>query len=92
MPAGTNFVTIAAGFQLSLAIQLQPPVLNIAQNGNNIVLSWSTNHIGYTLEAKTDLSPLSNWTPVLGTPTILANQFTVTNSVASGSQFFRLQP
>jgi probable HAF family extracellular repeat protein len=67
------------------------PVLNMAWVGNNVVLSWPTNHTGYTLEAKTDMSPLSNWTSIPGTPTILADQFTVTNSAASGNQFFRLR-
>jgi hypothetical protein len=65
--------------------------LNIARLGNNVVLSWSTNHTGYILEAKTDVSPLSNWTPVPGTPTIMADQQTVTNSAANGNQFFRLR-
>ena len=89
--AGTNFIAIVASNFFSLAIQVQPPVLTIGQNGNNVMLSWSTNHSGYTLEAKTDLSPSLNWTPVPGTPTIMGNQFTVTNSVAGGSQFFRLK-
>ena len=68
-----------------------PPILNIARLGNNVVLSWSTNHTGYILEAKTDVSPLSNWTPVPGTPTIMADRHTVTNSAANGNQFFRLR-
>ncbi len=88
---GTNFIAIVASSFFSLAIQMEPPALNIAGLGNNVVLSWSTNHIGYTLETKSDVTPFSNWTPVPGTPTILANQFTVTNSVASGNQFFRLK-
>lgn len=89
--AGTNFIAVAAGERFSVAIQMQPPVLTIAPIGNNVVLSWSTNHIGYTLEARSDVSPLSNWAPVPGTPTILANQFTVTNSLTGGNQFFRLK-
>jgi len=67
------------------------PVLNVARLGNDVVLSWSTNHSGYTLEAKTDLSPSLNWSNVLTIPTIVGNQFVVTNSVSGASQFYRLK-
>ena len=65
--------------------------MNIAQAGTNVVLSWSASDSGYRLEAKTDLSPSLNWSNVLGTPTILGHQYTFTNSVASGNQFYRLR-
>ena len=92
-PAGSNFVAISAGVQFSLAIQLvpEPPVLNIALVGNNVVLSWSANDSGYTLEAKADLSSSLNWSNVFGTLTIVGNQYTITNSVASRNQFYRLK-
>jgi hypothetical protein len=92
-PAGTNFVAISAGFQYSLAIQvvIEPLSLNIARVGTNVVLSWSANDIGYRLEAKTGLSSSLNWSTVLGMPTIVANQYTITNSVANGYQFYRLK-
>jgi alpha-tubulin suppressor-like RCC1 family protein len=88
---GTNFIALAAGERFSVAIQVQPPALTIEQMGNSIVLSWSTNHSGYTLETKTDVSSLLNWSNVPGTPTSIGNQFVVTNNVASGNQFFRLK-
>jgi hypothetical protein len=55
------------------------------------MLSWSTNHSGYTLEATTDLRPSLNWSNVPGMHTIVGNQFVVTNNVASGNQFYRLK-
>jgi hypothetical protein len=88
---GTNFIAIVAGDFFSLAIQSQLPVLTVARVGNDIILSWSTNHSGYTLEAKTDLSSLPNWSNVPGTPASIGNQFVVTNSVASENLFFRLK-
>ena len=88
---GTNFIAIVASSFFSLAIEVQPPVLTIGQIGNNSVISWSTNHTGYTLEAKTGLSLLPDWSNVSGTPAIIGNQFVLTNSVTGGSQFFRLK-
>ena len=69
----------------------EPPVLNIALVGNNVVLSWSANDSGYTLEAKAGLSSSLNWSNVFGMPTIVGNQYTVTNSVANVYQFYRLK-
>ena len=93
VPTGTNFVAISAGFQYSLAIQavMERPVLNIARVANNIVLSWSTNDSGYTLEAKADLSSSLDWSNVPGTPTIAGDRYIVTNSVPNGNKFYRLK-
>jgi alpha-tubulin suppressor-like RCC1 family protein len=88
---GTNFIAIVAGDFFSLAIQVQPPALTIEQMGNNIVLSWSTNHSGYTLEAKTGLSSSLDWSEVPVTPTIIGDRHTVTNRVSSVNQFYRLK-
>jgi hypothetical protein len=88
---GTNFIAIVASSFFSLAIEVQPPVLTIGQLGNNAVISWSTNHSGYTLETKADLSSSLNWSNVPGTATIMGNQFVLTNSVTGGSQFYRLK-
>ena len=65
--------------------------MNIALVGNNVVLSWSANDSGYTLEAKAGLSSSLNWSNVFGTPTSVGNQYTVTNSVANVYQFYRLK-
>ena len=88
---GTNFVAIVASSFFSLAIQLQPPSLTIARIGDNVALTWSTNHSGYTIESKTDLDSSLIWSNVPGTPTIMGNQFVLTNSLTGGRQFFRLK-
>jgi alpha-tubulin suppressor-like RCC1 family protein len=92
-PAGTNFVAISAGWEYSLAIQvvIEPPVLNIARVGNSVVLSWSANDSGYTLEASADLSSSLNWSNVFATPAIVGTQYTITNGVANSYQFYRLR-
>ena len=70
---------------------IERPVLNIARVGNQVALSWPANDSGYTLEANTDLSSSLNWSNGPGTPTMVGNQYTFTNSVASGNQFYRLR-
>jgi alpha-tubulin suppressor-like RCC1 family protein len=87
---GTNFIAIVASSFFSLAIQVQPPVLTIDQIGNNITISWSTNHTGYTLEAKADLNSPLHWSNIIGIPTIVGDQFVLTNSITGATQFFRL--
>src|SRR6185369_5893258 len=89
--AGTNFIDIAASTFFSVAIQIQPPALRVTPIGNNVLLSWSTNHIGYTLEATADLGSPLDWSPIPGIPTIVNNQNTITNNAASGNRFFRLK-
>jgi hypothetical protein len=90
-PPGTNFVAIAAGDRYSLAIQVQRPVLSIAQVGSNVVLSWPFDDSNYTLEANTNLSSSLNWSEVPGAPTVVDNQYTVTNTIANGNAFYRLK-
>jgi hypothetical protein len=73
------------------AFELTPPILSIAAlSGGNVLLSWSTNDAGYTLESRTNLNPGFSWLTVPGTPTVVGSQFTVTNS-AVGNSFFRLK-
>jgi hypothetical protein len=46
-----------------------------------VVLSWRTNYVGFTLQSSEGLSP----------PVVSAGHFWVTNSISGGSQFFRLR-
>ena len=50
-----------------------PPTLNVAEQGGNIILSWSTNSPGFNLEYSTDLTS-TNWTTALPMPTIVGDQ------------------
>ncbi len=72
-------------------LQPNPPLLNIARSANNVVVSWSTNDAGSTLEAKTNLNSSVNWSNVVPSPVIVGGQYTVTNSAASGNKFYRLR-
>jgi hypothetical protein len=69
----------------------QPPLLNFVMSGTNLLLSWSTNATGFTLETSSLLSASNSWTAV-SAPVFVANgQYIVTNRISSGAQYFRLQ-
>ncbi len=72
------------------AYELILPLLSIALSADNVVLSWSTNDSGFTLEARTDLSS-ATWSNAPGNLTIVGSQYSVTNSATSGNQFYRLR-
>src|ERR1017187_6116104 len=68
------------------------PVLSInswSSAAHRLVLSWSTNYTGCTLQSSTDLGS-TNWTDC-ASPTVSGASFVVTNSMSAGAQFFRLK-
>jgi uncharacterized repeat protein (TIGR03803 family) len=75
-------------FSLSLASLIGPP-LTIALSGANIILTWPANVTGFTLQFTTNLvSPV--WSTVSPPPVVANGQYTVTNSISSAQQFYRL--
>ena len=71
------------------AVELNPPVLNIVKSLSNVVISWPTNQIGFTLQSAAQLTPPLTWTTVPTGPVIIGGQYTVTTT-AAGQQFYRL--
>ncbi len=68
-----------------------PPRLSIILNGgDSVVVAWPSISAGYTLLFSTDLS-MTNWTPVAEVPGIVNGFFSVTNNLAGGARFYRLQ-
>src|ERR1019366_6768139 len=68
------------------------PVLSInswSSAAHHLVLSWSTNYTGCTLQSSTDLGS-TNWTGC-ASPAVSGASFVVTNSISAGAQFFRLK-
>src|ERR1035441_7594918 len=68
------------------------PVLSInswSSAAHHLVLSWSTNYTGCTLQSSTNLGS-TNWTDC-ASPTVSGASFVVTNSMSAGAQFFRLK-
>lgn len=68
----------------------QQPVLSAIRQGANILLSWSTNAAGFTLESKTNLGSANSWSSVLPLPVVVNGRNTVTNPVSGPRKFYRL--
>src|ERR1039457_2941772 len=68
------------------------PALSIhswSSTAHQLVLSWSTNYSGCTLQSSTDLGS-TNWTDC-ASPAVSGAAYVVTNSMSAGAQFFRLK-
>ncbi len=70
---------------------LAQPALQIARTGNSLVLSWPAPSPEFILQVNHNGMQLQDWTMVPQTPEILRGRNTVTLSITSGHQTFRLQ-
>jgi len=68
-----------------------PPVLFASLSGSQIVLAWTTNAQGFTLEETLGLTNGASWSAVGASVNIVGDQFVVTNSADGGERFFRLR-
>jgi len=74
------------GTVFSLFIQ---PQLKIIPAGPNVILTWPTNAIGFTLQSTTNLlAPV--WATNSPLPVLVNGQNTVTNQISGTQQFYRL--
>jgi hypothetical protein len=78
------------GYYGSIYRIVMPTILNSTIDGGQIVLSWPTNRVGFTLQSTTDLSS-SNWIDWPDSPAIVGRQYTVTNSFSGQRRFYRLK-
>jgi hypothetical protein len=70
-----------------------PAQLTITASGvppGGIILSWSTNALGFVLQSAADLTSSALWTTNLPAPVVIGNQNVVTNPITGPQQFFRL--
>ncbi len=87
---GTTFEGGEYGFGTVYRI-IMPVTLALRLNGNELVLSWPTNQVGFTLQAAANLNSPTNWIDSTNTPAVVGAQFTVTNSLSASAQFYRLK-
>ena len=72
-------------------LALPRPLLNIQRTANtNVVLSWTANSTGFTLEANTNLNA-NVWSVVLPTPAVSGTNNVVTNAASGSTRFYRLR-
>jgi hypothetical protein len=86
-------ITLGYGFVATLpGVIGVSPALSInswSSTDHQLVLAWSTNYTGFTLQSSTDPGS-KNWTDC-ASPTVSGAAFVVTNSMSAGAQFFRLK-
>jgi uncharacterized repeat protein (TIGR03803 family) len=70
---------------------VMPVFLDARQNGNDLILLWQTNRIGFTLQSTVDLTPPVTWTDASDVPRVLGAQFVVTNTISGNARFYRLR-
>lgn len=75
----------------SLTAPTAGPKLGVKLSGNNVTLSWPAADTGFTLQSSAQLGAAANWTTVNSPPTTVTGEFTVTVTLAPGTQFFRLR-
>lgn len=60
-------------------------------SGNDLILTWPADAIGFTLQSTVALTPPVTWIDVANPSAVLNAQWTVTNSFSSSAQFYRLR-
>jgi hypothetical protein len=66
------------------------PRLAIGRSGANVILTWPTNAVGFTLQSTTNLAPSAVWSAVFPASVVVNGQQTVTNVISGKQQFYRL--
>ena len=73
-----------------IVIQPLQPKLSMQLQTDQVVLTWSTNFVGYTLEATTNLTPPVIWSPLNGAGLNPSGQFEFRQNLSLPREFFRL--
>src|ERR1700722_10052892 len=80
-PDGTQSI-FATGFDNPVPLAFQPlPLLNINPSGANVILSWPTNELGFTLQCTTNLNSPVAWVTNSLSPLVINGLNTVTNPI-----------
>ncbi len=89
---GATYTGGGSGYGTVFSLSLAPspsPQLTIVPSGANVLLTWSLDASGFTLQSATNLvTPV--WSPVAPAPAIVNGQNVVTNRISGTQQFYRL--
>ena len=86
---GDPGVNVEYGTVFSLALG-SAPQLNITPSGTNVILTWTNNATGFTLEFTTNLVPPAVWSTNSTAPVVISGQNTITNPISGTQKFYRL--
>ncbi|HSU54676.1 MAG TPA: choice-of-anchor Q domain-containing protein [Candidatus Dormibacteraeota bacterium] len=67
-----------------------PAQLTIIPSGTNVILTWPTNAVGFTLQSTTNLVSPAVWTTNSPAPVVICEQNVVTNPITGAQRFYRL--
>ena len=96
VPSELSAVTrVAGGYNHSMALvgtgQAMPVPLNITTRGREVVLSWATSALGFTLQATTNLAPPVIWIDSTNPPALLGAESFITNALSGNARYYRLR-
>jgi len=72
-----------------VVFRLTFPMLAISNAANLTILSWPTNQTGFSLQLTTNLAQ-PDWTLATPSPTVVGDQFVVSNAASGPGTFYRL--
>jgi uncharacterized repeat protein (TIGR01451 family) len=64
--------------------------IDLVPGGTNVMISWPTSFLTFSLQFQNSLSSSNAWQPVTNTPVLLGNRNSVTKGATNAQQFFRL--
>jgi hypothetical protein len=67
-----------------------PPLLTLIPYGPNIILTWPTNAVGFTVQSSTNLGSTASWVMNSPAPVVIGGQNLVINPVSGPQQYYRL--
>jgi hypothetical protein len=71
-------------------VAIREPRIIITKSGNDSLVSWPTNAVGFTLESARDLDAADSWLPVLLPTFVVGGRNVITNDNRDERAFFRL--
>jgi hypothetical protein len=71
-------------------VAISQPTVRIVQSGDAVVISWSTDALGFALESTSSLDLSALWAPVLSQPEVVDGRKFVTNAITAEPRFYRL--
>ena len=67
-----------------------PPLLTLIPYGANVILTWPTNAVGFTLQSTTKLGSRAVWDTNSPRPVVIGGQNVIINPISGPQQFYRL--
>jgi hypothetical protein len=68
-----------------------PPLLTLTPYGANVILTWPTNAVGFSLQSTTNLGSPAAWSTNSPAPVVMGGQNVVTNPISGDQKFYRLK-